>query len=106
MRPKEPNEDKTKIGTSIKPIHIWCYKQLLYNVESLSQNLWRPGFDSRLRRYDFRDWLSPASSRDMTDISLKRHKTTNQPTRKGRLSQLDVSFSSSFAIFNKFYLVR
>ena len=31
-------------------------------------------FDSRSRRYDFRDWLSFASNRDMIEISPKRCK--------------------------------
>ena len=39
-----------------------------------------PGFDSRSRRYDFRDLLSPASSRDMAEKSLKRRKSSKQPT--------------------------
>ena len=40
-----------------------------------------PGFDSRSRRYDFRDWLSPAS-KYMAEISLNRRKSSNnQPTK-------------------------
>ena len=39
-----------------------------------------PGFDSRSRRYDFRDWLSPAPSRDIAERLLKRHKSSKQPT--------------------------
>ena len=43
-----------------------------------------PGFDSRSRRYDFRDWLSPASGRDMAEITLKRRKSSKQPTNQPR----------------------
>ena len=32
-----------------------------------------PGFDSRSRHYNFRDWLSLAPSRDMAERSLKRY---------------------------------
>ena len=40
------------------------------------------GFDSRSRRFDFRDWLSTASGRDMYEISLKRRKSSKQPTNQ------------------------
>ena len=39
------------------------------------------GFDSRYRRYDFRDWLSPASiCDDMAEISVMRRKSSKQAT--------------------------
>ena len=38
------------------------------------------GFECRSRRYDFKDWLSPAPSRDMAERSLKRRKSSKQPT--------------------------
>ena len=50
-----------------------------------------PGFDSRCRRYDFRDWLSHVSkvpSRDMTEISLKRCKSPKQPTNPSPMKNM------------------
>ena len=41
-----------------------------------------PGFDPRFHRYDFRDWLSPASKSKMAEILLKRHKSSKQPTKQ------------------------
>ena len=42
----------------------------------------RSGFDSRYRCYDFRDCLSPHPSRDMAEISLKRRRSSKQPTNQ------------------------
>ena len=49
----------------------------------------RPWFDSRSRRYDFRDWLSPASSRDTTEIPLKRRKSSKQPTNSNHKTNIE-----------------
>ena len=40
----------------------------------------RSGFDSRSRRYDFRDWLFPASKSRYGRFPLKRRKSSVQPT--------------------------
>ena len=48
-----------------------------------------PGFDSRSRYYGFRDWLSPAPSRDMAGRSQKRRKSSKQPTNQAN----DIPFS-------------
>ena len=38
-----------------------------------------PGFDSRSRRYDFRDWLSPASMSQYEDRESNVNPQNNQP---------------------------
>ena len=38
-----------------------------------------PMFDSWSRHYDFKDWLSSDSSRDMAGISLKRRISSKHP---------------------------
>ena len=48
-----------------------------------------PGFDYWSRRYNFRDKLSPASSRDMDEISLKRRKSIKQPTNLFKIYSLN-----------------
>ena len=54
---------------------------LQYSFKLLACGARGPGFDSRSRRDDFRDWLSAASSRDMAERSLNRRKSqNNQPT--------------------------
>ena len=50
-----------------------------------------PGFNYWSRCYNFRDWLSPASSCDMAEISLKRPKSSKLPTK---LTSIDFTITT------------
>ena len=59
-----------------------------------------PGFNSRSRRYDFRDWLSPASKSQYgwkVAKATKILKTTNQPT----LTYVVVYFSELILVMQR-----
>ena len=61
-------------------INIWYRSSGGVVVKLLACEERGPGFDSRSRNYDFRDLFSPAPRRDMPERSLKRRKSSNQPT--------------------------
>ena len=58
-----------------------------------------PGFDSWSRCYDFRDWLSPASGRDMAEISLKRCKYSKHLQSNRDHLHIDVYLCTKFEVY-------
>ena len=74
-----------------------------------------PVFDSRSRRYDFRDWLSPASKSRYGNIAkaMLIPKTTNQLSlvlysatpNKGLLHHLQWPKSGSFTVSDDLYYI-
>ena len=55
------------------------------------------------RHYNFRDWLSSASSRDMAERSLKRRKSSKQPTTQSSINlwKTTLTFATIFQLEDK-----